>query len=145
MVKTISPQVYWDQLREWDGKRLDLFERAGIPAGWVVNGKLDSYITSKFKAEVIPLHPGGWNLQARFDLNRFMKIVKKKYGPAIMIMVPCDQTNTGWLVRPILLNLLNENPGKLLADAMHLVSEDIYLSEMYECLYMALTGVQDLS
>ncbi len=134
--------THWANVAQYDGERIFLLDQAGIPFGWVVNGNLHEKYQSKIRAHAVPLRIGGFHFLARRAASKLVKKIELKYGGKIMmLLVPHETTKCGWFARFVLLSDF-EKPIEVIRSEMvsSRKEHDSYLSEMKECLLLALTG-----
>lgn len=133
---------HWDNVAQHDGQRVFLLDQARIPYGWVVNGNLPQKFRDKIRADAVPLRTGGFHFLARLAAWKLVKETELRYGGKVMmLLVPHEDRECGWFARFVLLSDF-EKPIEVIRSEMvsSRKEHDSYLSEMKECLWLALTG-----
>jgi hypothetical protein len=126
------------------GKRIDLLDRVGIPAGWVIASEVPPGFWDKCKAYAIPLKPtkvlGIFPTPAVGELEHW----KQKYGEQIMVvLIPDEESFESFSGGPILLKDLESDPNVLLDESLVSIGKDSTLSDMKRRCAMLLLGWVD--
>lgn len=136
---------HWGNIAQYDGKRIPLLDNAGVPYGWVVNGRLANEFQNKIRTIAIPLKIGGVRLLACYKAKQFKKRIEHKYGgEVIMLMVPHEDTECGWFARFVLLSDFVKTADTIRSEMTKALNDhDPALCDSKECLWLALTGRTD--
>ncbi|GEM_PF-4719241 len=143
-----SRELRWLTVRQNHGRRFGLFEREGVPRGYVVNGCLPDELMVRIKGEVWPLMPGGGctNALAALGAKRELRDLGEKYGGEVMmILVRDDEPYAGgWNYGPVLVRDLQRKAEELVEEMMASSrEEDRDRAEMLRRAWLAMTGNVD--
>jgi hypothetical protein len=137
-------QNHLAQITEVVGRRIDLLDRVGIPAGWVVTSKVPNGFWNKCKTYAIPLESkrvlGLFPSPATVEKKRWLG----KYGKDIMVvLIPDEESFEMYSGGPILLKDLERDPNVLLDESLACIGKDNTLVDMKRRCAMLLLGWVD--
>ena len=137
-------QNHLAQITKVVGKRIDLLDHVGIPAGWVVTSKVPKGFWNKCKTYAIPLESrrvlGLFPSPATGEMTRWLS----KYGKDIMVvLIPDEESFEMYSGGPILLKDLERDPNVLLDESLASIGKDDTLVDMKRRCAMLLLGWVD--
>lgn len=129
------------------GQRPTLLDEIGVDPGWVVKGNMTNDVWKKIHTPAVPIEPGTFNPVHRLKAYRHLTEVRLKYGnDAFFVVVPDEETESGWGGGPVLLRDLDRDPEVLLREGMAAARRDppdMQLEDMKRRAYLMVTGMRD--
>ena len=140
------------------GERLPLFDRIGIPIGWVIDGNLHQKHWSVMRTTAVPLRPGGKDSDKKREAEECLNKMKRLYfGDVAMLLIPDHKTEEQFSASFVLISDLQKDSGQLLkerSEALHEAHETtgkrvkvrdylLRLASMKRTAYIAVSGYTD--